>query len=348
MINIVPTKQTHWTAAELRANPEYTNVQAYQTLESEVFPFNLPFSLWQVQTRAYLDHLGVPQARLMKLFQQDQASLPTPNYLQIDAAWLTISDMERLIITGMLTGRRASDYWGLQRSGNNLVHPETPTDITTNVQGTWVHVLTYVPIMLHRTQTTYWELLQLLDTSFINPARVVAIAEDSSAGIANCDTNNLRINGLDAVVLDRFHRFVRLWRKMDCPIWTLDRLITSITPGQINNLTLHTLAQIGQLREKFGWDWAMAQALFYNIDHSLYTDYSQLGTPQVETLYQRLFLNKLVDAIAPFPKSPGSLSGTILSKAPGILAAFQMKEADLDLILAHFSLTPAHGSPGKS
>ena len=69
-LRLLPTRQTFLSAAELRANPEYTNQDAYGKLKQEVFPINLPFDLWHLQARTYLNHLGVPQPRLLELFQQ--------------------------------------------------------------------------------------------------------------------------------------------------------------------------------------------------------------------------------------------------------------------------------------
>jgi hypothetical protein len=45
-LQLLPTRQTFLSAAELRANPEYTNQNAYGTLTQEVFPLTLPFDLW--------------------------------------------------------------------------------------------------------------------------------------------------------------------------------------------------------------------------------------------------------------------------------------------------------------
>ncbi len=105
-MQLLPTKQTFLSAPELRANPEYTNGDAYNKLASEVFPLNLPFDLWYSQTRAYLNHLGVQQPRLFELFQQKNVDPVTkvvtlsPGDLQIDCAWLGISETVRKILTG--------------------------------------------------------------------------------------------------------------------------------------------------------------------------------------------------------------------------------------------------------
>lgn len=337
------TRQTHQTAAELRANPEYTNPQAYDLLAQQVYPLQMPFNLWQEQTQAYLDHLGVPLPELQTLFQQVSltGNTPSPSQLQIDCASLEINERERLILTQGNLGQQPWDFWGLQQISNHLPHPDKPGDASSNITGTWIEVLAHVPVMLHRAGVTYRELLQLLEVSFIDPGHNVYIFDSSTTNANNCDTNTLRIQGLSTGVLNNLHRFVRLWRKLDCPMWELDRLLAAISPLQLNDATLQRLAQMQRLRAHFDWDWSITQALFYDIDHSIYYDRSQSEAPMVQTLYQRLFRNKLVDAVAPFPVHPAQLSGTIADYVPGILAAYEIEESDLELILVDLGVSMA-------
>ncbi len=343
-----PTKQTHLTAAELRANPEYTNPAAYNKLAQEVFPFNLPFNLWYLQSRAYLNHLGVGQPRLFELFQQQLADgTLVPGNLQMDCAWLGIHETERKIITRTLAGKDPWHFWGLERD-NVLPHPETPTDLTTNVTGTWIDVLSHVSVMLHRTGLTYKELLQLLDMPYVNPAGIVYINDNPDRNAANCDTTRFRIVGLTPDVLDRMHRFIRLWRRLGCAMWELDMLLTHANPTATPDVVLQDISRMNRIREKYGWDWRVTLALFNKIDHGIYFDRSKSDAPAIQTLYQRLFRNKLVDATAVFPESPNQISGPIAGnasltsdKVPGILAAFRISEEDLNLILTDLSLTAA-------
>ena len=354
-LQILPTKQTHLTAAELRANPEYTNPEAYDKLALEVFPFNLPFNLWYLQSRTYLNHLGVAQPKLFELFQQklvDNVTL-APGNLQIDSAWLGINETERKIITGTLAGKQDWEFWGLLQNGNNLPHPDTPTDSTTNVTGTWIDVLSHVSVMLHRTGLSYKELLQVLDMLYVNPASSIFINDNPDSNAANCDTTKFLIVGLTAEALNRMHRFIRLWRRLGCTMWEVDMLLPDTNPApaiidkQITDIVLQDISRMNRIREKFGWDWSMTLTLFNNIDHSIYLDRSKSDAPVIQTLYQRLFRNKLVDATAVFPESPDLLAGTIEGngtpaipdKIPGILAAFRISEDDLNLILADLLLT---------
>ena len=196
-LRLLPTRQTFLSAAELRANPEYTNQDAYGKLKQEVFPLNLPFDLWHLQARTYLSHLGVPQPRLLELFQQKLADDVTlsPSDLQIDCAWLGITETERKILTGVVPGKQPWDFWGLAETGNNIPDPENPAE---NITGRWVDVLSSVNVMLHRSGLAYKELLQLLDLHYVNPGGGIFIDDSTDPNAASCDTSKFTIRNLSA------------------------------------------------------------------------------------------------------------------------------------------------------
>jgi hypothetical protein len=348
-LRLLPTRQTFSSAAELRANPEHTNENAYSKLEQEVFPFNLPFDLWYLQTRTYLDHLGLPLPRLLEIFQQKLADDVTlfPSELQIDSAWLHITDTERAILNGSLAGKQPWDYWGLAENANNIPNPEKPADPTENVTGTWIQVLGSVNVILNRAGLSYKELLQLLDMRYVNLDGSIDIFDTSDANSANCDTSKFTVKNLTADRLTRMHRFIRLWRKLGCAMWELDMLLPDTNPAaniidkQITDAVLQDLSRMNRLREELSLDWRVVYSLYNDIDHDVYVEYAKDGAA-VQTLYQRLFRNKLVDAVASFPPTPGQITGTIETHVPGILAAFRIKELDLTLILTDLGLATAN------
>jgi hypothetical protein len=340
------TRQTFLSAAELRANPEYTNLEAYKKLGHEVFPLSLPFDLDELQSRTYLDHLGVPQPRLLELFQQklpDDVTL-SPTDLQIDSAWLGISETERAILTGTLAGRQDWEFWGLSENGNSIPNPENPADPTQNVTGTWIDVSSSVNIMLNRSGLSYTELLELLDMKYVNPDGAIFIFDAADQNASNCDTSKFTIRNLSAAALNRMHRFIRLWRKLDWAMWELDILLPDSHPApgvidkQITEAAIQAISRMNRLRGQLGLDWRVVHSLTDAIDNTVYVDRSLDGAPRVQTLYERLFRNKLVDAVASFPATPDQLAGPIASQVAGLLAAFRIKEADLTLILDDLGL----------
>jgi peptidoglycan hydrolase-like protein with peptidoglycan-binding domain len=347
-LQLLPTRQTFLAADELRANPAYTNQGAYDKLAQQVFPLNLPFDLWLIQARAYLQFLGVPQPRLLELFQQKLADNVTlaPSDLQIACAWLEISETEHQILTGTLAGKQSWDYWGLAQTGNVVPDPNNPADPTENVSGSWLDVLSNVDILLHRSGMSYTDLLQALDLSALNPTSSIVIFDTADSNAASCDTSKFTLQNLTGDALDRLHRFLRLQRKLGCTLWELDLLLPNASSNpntidkRITDQVLQDLSFMQRLREQFDLDWRVMYSLYHNIDHTIYFDRSTEEAPAIQTLYQRLFLNKLVDAVAVFPPSPEQLSGTIANNVPGLLAAFRIKETDLSLILADLALAP--------
>ncbi|WBQ08340.1 neuraminidase-like domain-containing protein [Kribbella sp. CA-293567] len=341
---LLPSKQTFLSAEEVRANPEYINAEAYTKLSGEVFPISLPFDLWNVQSRSYLERLGVPQARLFELFRQQKGGVLAPDAVQLESAWLGLNQVQRQIITGTPIGRDPWELWGLAENGNDLPHPDKPTDPTANVTGSWLKVLSDVPVLLHRTGLTYPQLLQLLDLRFVNPTGSVFVFENADPNQANCDTATFVVRNLTAGVLTRITRFLRLWRALDLQLWELDGLLPdsdpdpAVTKLQLTDAVLQDIARMQRLRQATNLSWAEVRALYAGIDHTAYVDRSNGGVA-IQTLYQRLFRNRLVDAVAAFPESPELLTGPISARVPGLLAAFRIKEHDLTRILAH--LTPA-------
>ncbi|MBO3752679.1 hypothetical protein J5X84_42080 [Streptosporangiaceae bacterium NEAU-GS5] len=337
------TRQTTGSAAEVRANPEHLNLAAYAKLAGEVFPFTLPFDLANEQSRGYLDQLGLPQPQLFELFGQTSpdGATSTPTGGQTDCALLGIGDVERQVIVGVLPMRKPWDYWGLAETGNSIPHPDAPADPTRNVTGTWIDVLGNVPVMLHRTGLSYRELVQVLEMRYVDPAQTISIVDlagsNGSGGVnaASCDTSTFTISGLTAEALGRTHRFVRLCRRLGIPQWEADQLLAG---RQLDEAALRELAGMRRLQERTGLDLPTLITVFHGFDDHEYVDRSVADGAPVQTVYQRLFRNKLVDATGAFPPRVADLGGTIEQRVPGILAGLRIGEADLDLILADLSL----------
>ena len=61
--------QTRQTSEFLKANPEHLDQAAYQVVRDAVFPFSLPFDLWNTEMVAYLESLRISYPDLLKYFQ---------------------------------------------------------------------------------------------------------------------------------------------------------------------------------------------------------------------------------------------------------------------------------------
>src|SRR5205823_3222828 len=104
--------QTLLSDSEIRANPEYVNVNTYASLEAVHQPFSLPFDLFETEGELYLAKLGTTKADLVDAFRKEDPT-PSPNTEDLDVAYafLKVTDAERpLIFQQDLLNQTA--YWG--------------------------------------------------------------------------------------------------------------------------------------------------------------------------------------------------------------------------------------------
>ncbi|HWQ70174.1 MAG TPA: neuraminidase-like domain-containing protein [Patescibacteria group bacterium] len=312
--------QTTWTVQELSANPEHVNSKAYDKLRDAVYPLNLPLNLWVEEARLYLDHLGVQRFELMETFQR-QGDPPSPSDLEIATEHLRLTTTDREIISNPNpTPAQVREYWGF--SVNTWV-----TDLREDV-----------PEFLHRSQLSYKQLLELLDTTFINPDGNITIEFPGSS--CNIEEATFSDN-LNSNALTRIHRFLRLWRKLGWTMQELDKVITALSPDDLDEDFLIQLSSIKRLHDELNVPLANMLSWWANIDTTSYTNYTTQGQPKIPSLYEQLFLNKAVVRQEPNPfvlneagtelESVGDISGHI----PAILAALGITEADLSLLTSN-------------
>lgn len=207
------SRQTGGSPGELRALPEYRNANAYVELAQSVYPWNLPFDLPHEEAKVFLAHLGVLRAELIEALRPTQEPFDpnSPAVILLAAERLGLTDMERKIIVGepLMPPRQPEDFWG----------------------GMPVAALTTVQALLDRSGLRYAELEELLATGFVNPAASVTISAAADAPVDTCDPAKLQIDGLTDGVLDRLHRFVRLWRRLAWAVAEVDRAIRALMPA---------------------------------------------------------------------------------------------------------------------
>lgn len=304
-------RQTHNSAEELAANPEYVNEAAYAVLRAQKYPFGLPFDFFTEELRAHLEKLNIKRAELMEIFQGTQAP-NNPTTLDIAAEYFGIAKDEQTIIL-LADATNQFVYWG---EANNA-------DVITN--------LGRVDVFLQRTGLEYNDLLKLLTLEFINPnGNISVIHLDSS-----CDTNQKRIQVLDATSLDGIHRFLRLWRKLGWKMWEVDLVVRHplIGNGAIDNGFIERLKPFAELKAKFpSLTTEQLCAFFEDLNtRSMFTESYQTPGP---SLYERMFLNKtLTNPVnAKFAIDAVTLvspTETLDANLPPILAALRVNEADL-------------------
>ena len=297
-------RQTTATTAELRAQPQHVNPGAYAKLGQAVYPWELPFDLWGEEARAFLGYLNVPRDTVMTAF-----GTASPSELEIATEYLGMSTTQRQIITAgpLSPARTLSELYGCP----HLLVPYL------------VKRLQRVPALLDAAGLRYADLAELLRMRFVNAGALLTIETQDSGH--PCDTTKMWIPALNAAVLERLHRFVRLQRALGWAARDLDRAIAALTPGAINADTIRELATAQWLAGRLGLTIDEVLTFFTRLD--TYNGYGpaaaagqaaagqagdgQAGDGDAQTpdqpRYDRLFLNPAVVTPVPGQPSPFAL-----------------------------------------
>jgi hypothetical protein len=326
-LEVAILRQTRGTAEELAANPEYVNEAAYQVLAAAHYPMSLPFDLAAEEVAAYLGKVGVKRSAIMENFR---GATPPNNPADIDiaAAHFGVAPAERVIIfvNDPIDTTQQFQYWGE----------------ATNAAA--IAAMSHVDAFMVRTGLEYEELQTLLTLEFVNPGGATAIQHLDTS----CDLSQKRIQPMNAPLLDRIHRFVRLWRKLGWKMWEVDLVIRNrqIGNGKVDNAFLLALYAFTQVREKLAkLTVEQVSALFDRINtQSKFT--GQNSTPE-PSLYEQLFLNKrmmdrldpafAIDTVTAADPLPPAVPPAAPDIAPDhlapLLAATRVSDADLAILL---------------
>lgn len=295
-------------SAELSVTPKYTIKEAYDKLQSAVYPPSLPFHRPLATTRMYLEHLGTTRGEVMRAFQH----AGVPSAADIDLEYLNISAVERNILT-VQDPHTLPEFYGY---GENAAEPS------------WLPDVAHVSQFLQRTETNYDELLQLIDTRFVNSDAALKLQNQKTED--DCDLENVDIQSLTSLRLQRIHRFLRLARKLDWSIADLDLACSAFQQSDINLTFLQTLAAVQRLKKELGLP--LTEVLSLSVDIS-------------PDLHARVFQNKTVhnppDEDFELNQQGSELknAGVAISlKIPALLAAFRLAADDLARLRADADL----------
>ncbi|MEJ2765235.1 neuraminidase-like domain-containing protein [Photobacterium sp. MCCC 1A19761] len=258
------TRQTKSSAAELVAAPEYVNAAAYVTLKGARYAFSLPFDLDHVEASAYFDRFDVDRAELMKHF----ATAASPAAAAIAAQSLGLTDAKRMLInTPMATAAGQAAIWAIPAVS---VAAE----------------MTVVATFLDKTGINYAALDRLLQLGFIDPTDQHFIKHLD----LGCDLKQKEVVGLDASLLDRVHRFLRLQRATAWTDTVLDAALTdpAIGAGVLNDAALVAVSQIVEIARRTGIKPEEIVAFYGSIPHA------EMSGPVPLPFFHRTFLDKSV------------------------------------------------------
>ena len=307
-------RQTTQTSAELRAAPEYVNTAAYDALKIASYPHSLPYDKPLDELRTYLSQSGI------SLWQLRQALLPlhgvTPAELaSVAAERFAIDPHEQDLITTP-----------------NFVPAATAWN-TTNPSAD----LTPVESFLHAASISYEQLLELLEVVWVRDGGA-PITLQGVSDACDLSVESLAPAPLDAAVLDRLHRFLRLWRHGTWQMWELDILLQApaVANGTLDGPGLVALRTFRELTDLTGLGVDRQLAFYSDLDTSADGHRAADGS-RTTSLYAQLFLSPSVPADADLAALPvgGAVAHPNLSDhLPAIQAALQISADDAAILFA--------------
>ncbi|MDM0116720.1 neuraminidase-like domain-containing protein [Variovorax sp. J22R133] len=318
---------------DLNAAPEHRNRDAYRRLSQALFPWTLPFNLAHAEAQMLFKTLGLSRSMLL-------TSLPSTPSAQWAAETLGLSfdpsggaTPEYQLVVTPRSGAALWSAWGLVPDGSGNV---TVLDAASNqqVSGAPLKVLGHVSIMLDRAGVTLNDLDLLVGTAFLG----------SKLKILNrnqCKTSQMVVEGLTGRHLDRLHRFIRLWRKLDWSIPSMDGAIAASKPaaagpGLLDGQVLHAVARLKAMQHHLAIPIESLLGLRMPL-RDIRVSPSVAGEP-VRTLYEAVFLPARLPAehrrffeldgggalaAAPAPsitEAVGALASLLSVSAPALLA----------------------------
>ena len=307
-------RQTTQTAVELRAAPEYVNSGAYDTLRAASYPHTLPYDKPLDELRAFLSQSNIALWQL----RQSLLVLHSPSLasqVSVAAERFEIDPHEQDLITTP-NFVSASVAWNTPSPNGDLVAVEP---------------------FLQAASITYDQLLELLEVAWTRdggPALTLQGLSDS------CDlgAQSLAPAPLDPGVLDRVHRFLRLWRHAPWQMWELDLLLSSpaVANGTLGGAGLVALFTLRRLTDLTGLAVDEQLAFYGDLDTAAGGHRMPDGSRTV-ALYARLFLDPSVppDADLAAIASGGAPAHPNLSDhLPAIQSALQISSEDAATLFA--------------
>lgn len=351
--------QTSGTPQERTANPQYMNSAAYDLLEQQVYPWNLPFDLWLETVRAYLGQLNVQRSTVMETFLPGDRPTILGN-IDLAREYLGLSTAEALIITGVTTSQSGSaspgewNLWGFSKAVLDATHgiPDPANSTAWLSSGNWLEILTgRVDVFLQQSGLSFVDLLNLLATSAINPPhngiRPITIQAQEGQKQDTCDSKLLTLVGFDALTPAKMTRFVRLWRALGWTMRELDLAITALQPTDLNDAFNVQLSHIKRLQNALNLPVESLLSFFAPLNSTTYLGYGSAELTPLPPLYTQLFRTQtVVNQLDPaFTEDPGKLSGKLSEHSAAIMAALSVSADDFTLLLNDANVIPQIPDP---
>lgn len=364
--------QTSGTTLELEAYPEHTYKSApdgdyisddtyeavYDTiLSAAVFDSSLPFNLPLEESRTYLSHLGYERHNLMTRYQPVKgytgiSTIPGINEYNTLSEWLHLSRNEADIITKNPNGTLPPDkqaYYGF----NGLAPATWMERLLNGYTDPGEEGLNNI---LKRTAITYKELLELLNTDFLNKAisptvRPLMIISTNAANQASCQLNELALKytagGLTQdAIFDRWYRFLRLKKATGWSAYHLDIVLEALNVTDLNVTDFIRIAHVHKLCTAWRTSPDKITGYLKRISTHVYINYSSDNQNDLPSVYDTLFQNKALfnPPDAAFI-NPNAIAGTYQERSGTIVAAFNIKEEEFFMLLDFLGISKTSAIP---
>jgi hypothetical protein len=342
-----PTPQTSDDNDTLAVFPEHVTTAAYDTLSKAVFPFNLPLALGKEEANIFIGAKSVQPQEVLEAFTIDDRDTVLSKGTGA-LALLNLSSSEAAAILG--TSASGPQFWGFDNANSvTIVRPDQPTQSLT---GTWINLLTLVPVFLHRSGLQYQELLDLLDTQFVDQEfaqndsshflHIAAIDTPTEPALSQCDFNHFQIAHLNdgdptsTNTLRRLSFFIRLWRRLGWSMRDLDTYLMSLEGGNIPG-TLTQISLVKRLADQLGLDARQVFAFWSDLDtrrtdrnkKSFFDEIFMVGSPGQPELVD---LEQVIEGNPNIPLAGTALPNVGEDLKGHVRAALKLKAEEIDLL----------------
>ncbi|MEM9686303.1 MAG: neuraminidase-like domain-containing protein, partial [Bacteroidota bacterium] len=320
------SRQTTLDSKTLLSEPEHIDPLAYDTLAQQDYPWLLPFHLWNEEAHAYLGKLDISRSDIIHALEGHTGQI-TPIAINEASVYLGISGAMQSILTD---NTDLSIYYDV-------------VDITT---------LEEVPELLSRSGLSYDELLEVLETQFVNPngETIDLNLPPDATPSSQCSLENATLN-LTPTDFRGLHRFKRLQRILDWEVSTLDMAITAFNAATINDDLIMQLTGIKKLEKRFRLPVPEILSWFAPLSERAYGDeVSQYDTIFLNPVYNTDAAVRTVFADADVnPLELITGSGDLnTANTPVVLGALRMRSTYLPaLISAELPNGPGGEAPGQ-
>ncbi len=294
-------KEVQHIDIEIEVLQRLVGTNAESTLAAATYPWTLPYARAEAELHAWLDHAGVDRAEWMAELHGRLGDAAHVTALAAQRLGLSLASWSKVA-----TAASNNEVWrayGFANSNSvDLIDPASGK----KVSGTPEQLLSRVSILLTRSGLELEDLLRALQTRFVLGAGGSGNTLNIT-GLDGCKTSEMLISGLSADLLDRLHRFARLWRALSSvPMPVLDSALEACAqPAALDfGTVLVRLSRLVALQRRLGIGLDVLLSLFKSL-HEVRVAAPDLAT---QSAYASVFRAQELAAAqrAQFPDDPTS------------------------------------------